>query len=494
MLATAAMLVALPASSTSMAPRPFRQPLSLALTVSSVTTGVLLSNIVITDVLPRGFSLVGGSVRQNGTGIPDPQGAPGSTLRFTIGNVAVDGEARITYRVRLGAGVSSGEQVNRAQATGTALNDPITSNTASAPVRVSAGLLTERAILFGKVFIDANKNRIEDKGELAVPGVRVWIEDGTYAITDVDGKYSIYGLTARTHVVKVDITTLPKGAILEPLTVRHGGRGDSAFADLRKGEMHKTNFALVDPSEAVLANVNKRLEAGDPFSAEVEPTLQGQLRSSTNDVVPDSRSLPSTGTMGASGAIGMTNGATGFNSLNPGASSAINTSPNGNNAGTFSAAGNLSVPGSPLNSNNSNLAGRNDLSVPTLPAKPDAVTTAIEAGEEGSAQFEAYLKGMDNTFAVLTPKDGDVLPIDQANVRIKGLNGAKIVLRINGKEVPDSRIGARLEDAERSLQAVEYVGVRFKAGDNVLEAAQTDSFGNERNKVTVNVKAPGRAG
>jgi uncharacterized repeat protein (TIGR01451 family) len=114
------------------------------------TTGSLLSNISINDVLPRGFALVKGTSRRDGAAIAEPVGAPGANLRFVIGDVAPDAEVRLAYRVRIGAGVSSGDQVNRAQASGNTLTGPVTSNTASAPVRVSPGLLTERAILLAR--------------------------------------------------------------------------------------------------------------------------------------------------------------------------------------------------------------------------------------------------------------------------------------------------------------------------------------------------------
>ncbi|HEX8464985.1 MAG TPA: hypothetical protein VF627_10255, partial [Abditibacterium sp.] len=475
------------------------------------TTGALLSAVSVADTLPRGFSLVRNSVRQGGASLADPIGAPGPILRFTVGDIAPDAELRLSYRVRIGAGVSSGDQVNRAVATGTTPVGNVTSNTAAAPVRVNAGVLTERSILFGKVFVDSNRNRIEDGSEPGVPGVRVWVEDGTYAVTDSEGKYSLYGLEARTHVVKVDRVTLPAGSQLAPLTVRHGGRGDSAFADLLKGELHKTNFALVDATPAILAQIEKRRAAGDPFSAEINPTLQGDLRRTVDDVAPDPRALPSTGTMSASGPVGSAldtpgssplNGAgsragSGFNTLNPGAINNLNTSQNGNNAGTFSAAGNVFVPNSRLNENNSNLSRPTDLlprdpqsNAPRLPDTSPKTATI----EGGTAGFEAALQGLDNSFAVLSPREGEALPLDQANIRIKGSAGAKFSLRVNGAEVPETRVGARLTDPARALQAWEYVGVRFKAGQNLIEASQLDAFGNVRGTVQLRVLAPGRAG
>lgn len=461
-------------------------------------TGSPLAAASVRDTLPRGFGLVQGSAKRDGAAIANPTGAPGPALTFPIGPLAPDAETRFTYRVRIGAGVSSGENRNRALATGTTLFGPITSNTAVATVRVSAGVLTERGIIFGKVFIDSNKNRVQDEKigtEVGIPGVRVWIEDGTFAITDSDGKYSIYGLSARTHVVKTDPQTLPAGTVLSPLTVRHGGRGDSAFADLQKGELHKVNFAVIDATPALLAQIEKRRAAGDPFGAEVSGTLQTDLRRTTDDVTPDSRSLPSTGTVGASGAIGTLSApASTFDTLNPRANGIVNTSPNGNNATTFDAGGNVFVPRTPGNTAAFPFGDTDRSPGSLLPpgAQNGAPKTAI--GPDDLAGFEASLKGLTNELAILSPSNGEVTASDQVNIRLKGLGGADFVLRVNGAEIPPSRIGARLSDAERNLQALEYVGVQLKAGQNLIEAAQKDGFGNERGKISIQISAPGRAG
>ena len=59
------------------------------------------------------------------------------------------------------------------------------------------------------IYLDCNANGLQDKGEEGVPGVRILLEDGTYAITDGEGKFSFYGIAPVTHVVKADRVTLP---------------------------------------------------------------------------------------------------------------------------------------------------------------------------------------------------------------------------------------------------------------------------------------------
>jgi hypothetical protein len=71
------------------------------------------------------------------------------------------------------------------------------------------GVFTQDACVVGRVFVDLNGNRVLDAGEPEIPGVRVVLEDGTGLVVDGAGNYSLCGLRAGTHAVKVDETTLP---------------------------------------------------------------------------------------------------------------------------------------------------------------------------------------------------------------------------------------------------------------------------------------------
>ena len=57
-------------------------------------------------------------------------------------------------------------------------------------------------------------------------------EDGSYVITDSEGKYDFYGISAKTHVLKVDRTTLPIGSELVLINNRQAGDPNSRFVDV----------------------------------------------------------------------------------------------------------------------------------------------------------------------------------------------------------------------------------------------------------------------
>ncbi len=108
--------------------------------------------------------------------------------------------------------------------------------------------------------------------------------------------------------------------------------------------------------------------------------------------------------------------------------------------------------------------------------------------------LEDLVAGFDNTLSFVGIKDGDVMAVAQATIRVKGAAGATFKLFVNGAEVPEARVGKRSTHAEKQVQAWEYVGVDLKAGANELEVAQFDSVGLPRGVEKIRVTAPGRLG
>ena len=75
-----------------------------------------------------------------------------------------------------------------------------------------------------------------------VPGVKVLMEDGTYAITDAQGRYSFYGVRAQTHVLKLDAYSLPRGTQLLATSNRSMSDGGTQFVDLKFSELRRADF------------------------------------------------------------------------------------------------------------------------------------------------------------------------------------------------------------------------------------------------------------
>jgi uncharacterized repeat protein (TIGR01451 family) len=225
-----------------------------------------LTGVIVSDVLPPGFLLEASSVRVGG--VPAAvTGAPGPNITIPVGTLAANGEIDVTYRVRVGPGARSGASTNVAVAS--VPSRGVTSPTGRATVNVTGGVFEERGAIVGKVYTqcDCNRDSMQGDGEVGIPGVRVYLEDGSSAVTDVEGKYNFYNVATRLHVVKVDRTTLPRGATLVPLHNRNALDGYSRFVDLKAGELHRADFAEGSRSNDVLQRVLERRRAGEVNNA-----------------------------------------------------------------------------------------------------------------------------------------------------------------------------------------------------------------------------------
>ena len=223
---------------------------------SSKVTGVA----TVVDHLPLGFKLISNTVRMTRAGAlvaaPDPVGAPGPNLTFKVQIPAIDQEVVIEYKVRVGLGADRGDGINQAQAS--MLNGRLKSMLAKAKVKVTGGVFTREACIVGKVYADCDGNAAQNKGEPGVPGVTLFLEDGTSLTTDENGQYSICGVRPITHVLKIDSKTLPTGSVLGITSNRNAGDPNSLFVDVLAGQLHNTEFRVEGCSAPVQEQINMR--------------------------------------------------------------------------------------------------------------------------------------------------------------------------------------------------------------------------------------------
>lgn len=441
------------------------------------TSPVVVPAVTVEDNLPFGFTYERGTARLDNFLLPDPQGGAGPRLTFSIGAIQPDETVTLTYRIRIGPGATQGDGINRAQAR-TTQGPPVASNVATSRVELRLGVFTNRSVIIGKVFVDENGSRVQDAGEVGVPGVRLYLEDGSYVITDSEGKYSFYGISPRTHVVKLDRTTLPPGARLIPLNNRHAGDGGSVFVEPRGAELRKVNFAIGHPTPEILEEVRRlRAAAADLENGESTDSLRHQLdRNGSQPLAADPRSLPSSGLLSPGVSVQPTqqDRTESADSLLLGGARAALTAPPTAALRGFSAV-TTNAPKVPP-----------PLTNPLNPPAPVLPSITLEQALSANENTEA--------FGFVDLKEGDTLPAAQTTVRVKNIAGAQVLLRVNGHEVPSSRIGKRVTLGDRNIEAIEFIGVELRPGENVLEALQLDQFGNARGSKAITVIAPDKLG
>ncbi len=216
-----------------------------------------------TDYLPRGFRYRNNTTKIEGNSSSDPLvSSNGRRLTWTIGNLNPGESKTIEFYTSIITSVQEGRLKNIAYAEGWSDNlhtSKIRSNEGFAYIKITKGIFTDKGYIFGKVFIDQNKNGIHDENEPVIKGAKIYLDNGRYAVTDIEGKYHFDNLNPRTYVVKIDKASIPKGAKLLITGNRNAGDPSSVFADVYPGEMHKVNFALAPfkPEMEIFQTVKK---------------------------------------------------------------------------------------------------------------------------------------------------------------------------------------------------------------------------------------------
>ena len=113
---------------------------------------------------------------------------------------------------------------------------------------------------------------LQDKGEPGLSGVTLYLEDGTSMTTDENGQYSICGVRAVTHVLKVDGKTLPKGAKLGITSNRNAGDPNTLFVDVLAGQLHNTEFRIDSCGPVLQQNIDTQKKEKNQSGAIVLPS------------------------------------------------------------------------------------------------------------------------------------------------------------------------------------------------------------------------------
>lgn len=228
--------------------------------------------LAIEDQLPLGFKYIHGTAKVSTEGLEatplaDPIRLPGTTLLFDLPGTLAAGEAlQLSYRVRAGVGADRGDGINRA----TGISGSLRSRVAQARVQVHGGVFSDESCLTGRVYVDCNNNHMQDGEELGIPGVRFYMEDGRYLVSDVEGKYSSCDLSPQTHILKADPMTLPRGSRLVTSSNRNAGDASSLFLNMSKGELHRADFIEGSCTSMVLEQVRARRSHGEVLQAQTE--------------------------------------------------------------------------------------------------------------------------------------------------------------------------------------------------------------------------------
>ena len=466
-----------------------------------------VQDVTITDVLPNGLAFQAGSLRVDGVRVDGSIGPDGRTLSIPVGDLAPAGRAQVTYVLAVGAGARAGELVNRATAAATG---GVVSNPAEAVVRIVEPLATSHFTIIGRIVAGACGTSTDELS--GVPDVRVMLDDGTYVPSDRDGLFHFEGVRPGTHVVQVDLATIPAGHEVVPCAqdTRHAGRGYSQFVEGAGGALMRTDFRL-QPVAGALHDAGIRVRAtrqGDRIRHEVVAdggsVAVTKLRamvmlpagatlvpgSATVDgaSVPDIEVREGVATLALGDQAGHWRKQVAFETVAPACP--------GEGAATrallmFEAGGTaLRTPpaeatlpcdaASPLES------PRQAIVIEATPTADEAVSpfqrleekrAAMRAGS-GAVGARDWLTGQVPGNAWLLPATDNAAAMPTESIVVKHAPGHEVELRLNGAPVSGLHVDGRKVNAERTIAVSRWRGVQMADGVNKLEAVLRDADGN----------------
>ncbi|MCY0963745.1 OmpA family protein [Parathalassolituus penaei] len=208
---------------------------SVTLTLADVN----LTDGKLVDLLPTGLQYVSGSTQFGDEAATDPEiSSNGRTLTFSVPDTDANATFTVSYVTRV-TPQAHDYVVNRIQL----VDDVLTTQEATARVQIEDEFFRDRSRLFGRVYVGDCKADSQKEG---VEGIRLYMEDGTYVVTDEAGEWHIENVRPGSHVVQIDTVTLPPWLELQTCDNLgfHAGRSFSQFVDLQPGTLWRVDFTL----------------------------------------------------------------------------------------------------------------------------------------------------------------------------------------------------------------------------------------------------------
>ncbi len=239
--------------------------LHYSITISNQTGGSL-NKLQLHDVFPHGLKLLPETTRLDGKKYDNITYKKASEIIFDLGFLDKKQQLRLSYSARITATQVANKLVNKAYLT--AINkqsQKIKSKTTHAEVNIKGiDVLSDKGTIFGKIAFDSRCGYQTSRYNnlLAIGGVKLYLENGRYAITDAAGDYTFTDLVAEQHVVKVDTLTLDKNLRLKLSDNRQLNDPRSYIINLKQSRFSRADFIVdcingVKLSHKILAIIKK---------------------------------------------------------------------------------------------------------------------------------------------------------------------------------------------------------------------------------------------
>lgn len=229
--------------------------------------------LTLSEAIPAVMRLRRETIRLNGVDItqglaitPD-----GSRLELALGALAPGQSVQLTFATEVRPDAQAGRAMHRAEVP-TRSATPLSATTV---VVVERDAIAGRMTLIGRV---SAGHCTTAEGDAGIAGVRLMLEDGSFAITDNEGRYHFEGLVPGTHVVQLARSTLPQDATLADCSgaTRNAGNPASRFVIGQGGSLLVANFSVIMP-KGWTSPVTAQPAASSPSPRPPVPTAAGSV-------------------------------------------------------------------------------------------------------------------------------------------------------------------------------------------------------------------------
>ncbi|MEK6541694.1 MAG: hypothetical protein AABZ45_06200 [Pseudomonadota bacterium] len=195
--------------------------------------------ITLTDDLPRAVHLRATTMRYNGQPLVPIVTSDGRQFTVTLPALAPATSGILTYLADIRPDSAPGDAINLAIARD---NRGSVSNTGEANIRIHRDTLGDRMTIIGRV--TNGGCAVNPDTAIGIGGVRVMMQDGSFAITDGDGRYHFEGVRPGMHVVQIDPSSLPPAHVALDCArnSRSAGSAISRFVDGHGGDLRRADF------------------------------------------------------------------------------------------------------------------------------------------------------------------------------------------------------------------------------------------------------------
>lgn len=242
------------------------------------------NQVVFKVVLPKLLTYQPGSAQVNGKQIAEPVPS-GKYLSFALDKLDAHEQLQFTTRLDLsmvGEFIMQGQLQAESNDSIATVNTWVTNHfkvldgeNASAPNIIEVSQAQSNKQLLNGQHIDP---------VAGVEGIRLFLEDGRYVLTDDRGMYHFEAIEPGTHVVQIDAASIPQHLEIHQCVnnTRFAGTSHSRFVDIEPGLLWRADFYLRE-KEQRNGVINTRLESSSAADhIEYQLTLNGEMQAFKN--------------------------------------------------------------------------------------------------------------------------------------------------------------------------------------------------------------------